>query len=242
MRCPTMASGISPSSRPAIVIRPPVGRISRASSRASSFLPLPLGPMTATCSSRRMLNVTASMMRLRSSSASEQIADRQLALQPRDLAGLAQHQLGIGQPGRLKLFDDLLVFDPRVLFLLIEIEQFLPRRGHVLVGRQHRDQRAERQIAADYQIAADRIEEERRQLSDEVVEKLDEEFALIDLEADVVDAAEQAGEIGQLQLDRVVGMDFDDAGRRFLDAVGDDPLRCARAACRAGSPSAAVSG
>ena len=29
------------------------------------------------------------------------------------------------------------------------------------------------------------------------------------------------GKVGQLQLDRVVGVDVDDPGRRFLDPVGD---------------------
>src|SRR3954454_18707805 len=154
-----------------------------------------------------------------------QVADHQLALQMRYLAGVAQHQLGIGQPGGLKLLDYLLVFDPRILFLLIEIKQFLPRRSHVLIGCQHRDKRAERQIAADHQIAADRIEEKRRQLSDEVVQEFDKEFAFVDFEANVVNSAEQAGEIGQLQFDRVVAVDFDYTRSRFLDTVGDDPLR-----------------
>ena len=55
-----------------------------------------------------------------------------------------------------------------------------------------------------------------------LLRNLTKNLRLIDLEADVVDAPEQRGEIGQLQLDRVVGVDFDDAGRRFLDPVGDD--------------------
>src|SRR6185369_2450124 len=43
-------------------------------------------------------------------------------------------------------------------------------------------------------------------------------------EANVVDAPEQRSEVGQLQLDSVVRVNLDDAGRRFLDAVGDNSL------------------
>ena len=64
-----------------------------------------------------------------------------------------------------------------------------------------------------------------------VVEKLDKKFALIDLEADVVDSAQQMSETGQLQLDGVVGEDVGDPGRRFLDPVGDLTDWCAPAVC-----------
>src|SRR5439155_11687210 len=40
-------------------------------------------------------------------------------------------------------------------------------------------------------------------------------------EPDVVDGAEDIGKIGQLQLNRIVGMDLDDTGRRFLNPVGN---------------------
>ena len=86
-----------------------------------------------------------------------QIGDDQLAGQRRDALGLLEQQARIGHARRLELLDDLLVLDPRIFFLLVEIEQLLPRRGQVLVGGQHRHQRAERQAAADHQIAADRI-------------------------------------------------------------------------------------
>src|SRR6266851_4040399 len=132
-----------------------------------------------------------------------------------ELPAIVDHALG------LELLDDLLVLDLGVLQELVEIEQLGPRRGEVLVGGEDGDQGAEREIALDHQIAADRIEEERRQLGDEVVEELDEELAAIDLEADVVDGAEKAGEIGELPADRVVGVDLGDAGRRIADAVGD---------------------
>src|SRR5262249_54801935 len=84
-----------------------------------------------------------------------------------------------------------------------------------------RHQRAKRQAALDHQIAADRKEEERRQLTDEVVEEFGEKLTPKDFEPDVVDGAQDVSEIGRLQLDRVVGTDFSDAGSRLLDPVGD---------------------
>src|SRR5205814_8447925 len=65
--------------------------------------------------------------------------------------------------GGLELLDDLLVGDPRIFLDLVEVEQFLPRRGQVLVGGEDRHQRAERQTVLDDQIPAQRVEEERRQ-------------------------------------------------------------------------------
>ncbi len=150
-----------------------------------------------------------------------QVGDRHLADQRRHGGGLVEQQLGVDHPGRLELLDDLLVGDLRICLDLVVVEQLLPRRAEILVGGEHRDQRAERQAALDDQIAADREEEERRQLADEVVEELHEEFAVVDLEPDVVDHAEDMSEIGQLQLDRIVGVDLDDAGGGFLDPVGD---------------------
>src|SRR5260370_34606701 len=137
-------------------------------------------------------------------------------MEPRDAFGLCEQQPRIGQARGVELVDDLLVFDPRILLLLVKIEQLLPRRGQVLIGRQHRNQSADRQIAADHQITADREEEERGQLREEVVEKLDKKFAPVDLEANVVDPAQQVGKVGQLQLYRVIGMDLDDAGVRLM--------------------------
>src|SRR4029077_8106030 len=104
---------------------------------------------------------------------------------------------------------------------LVEVEQLLPGRGQILVGGEDRHQRAERQIALDDQIAAQRIEEERRQLPNEIVEEFGEEFAAVDLEPDVINHTQNAGKVGQMQLDRVVCLDLDDAAVRFLDPVGD---------------------
>src|SRR5205814_5887565 len=101
-----------------------------------------------------------------------QIGDRQFAGQRQDLFRLGEQQAGIGHAGGLELLDDLLVGDPRVLLDLIEVEELLPGRGEILVSGEDRHQRAERQGAPDDEIAAQRVEEERRQLTYEVIEKL----------------------------------------------------------------------
>ena len=110
------------------------------------------------------------------------------------------------------MLNDLLVGDPRIFLDLVELEQLVPRRGHLLDGGDDRDQRAQRKTALDDQIAAQGKEEKRSQLTQEIVEKFGEEFPAIDLKPDVVDDAEDAGEIGQLQLDRVIGVDLGDPG------------------------------
>ena len=139
-----------------------------------------------------------------------QIGDDDLAGERRHALRASSRQARIHQTGWLKLLDDLVVFDPRILEALVEIEQFLPWRRQILVGRKHRHQRPERKTAPDHQITADREKEERGQLAYEVVQELDEEFALIDLKADVVDSAQERGETAQLQFGGIVGEDFGD--------------------------------
>src|SRR5216683_4023884 len=150
-----------------------------------------------------------------------QIGNGHFAGQPRNGLGLIEQQPGIDHAGRLKLLDDLLVGDPRIFLDLVEVEQLLPRRGHLFDRGDDRHQRAQRQRAADDQIATQREKEKRRQLTDEIVKKFREKFPAKDLKPDIVDYAEDIGKIGQLQLDRVVGMDLDDTSRRFLYPVGN---------------------
>ncbi len=88
-----------------------------------------------------------------------------------------------------ELLDHLLVLDLDVEALLVPVDQLLHRRGQVLVGGDHRDQRADVELAGDHEIAADRVEQERRHLREEVVEELDHELALVELEADAEDGS-----------------------------------------------------
>jgi len=135
------------------------------------------------------------------------------------------HQLCIDHPRGLELRDDLLVLDPDVLLGRIPREELLPRREDVLVGGEHGDQGAERQLvrvamALDHQIPADGVEEERRDLPEEVVQELDEELALEDVEANGVDPAEPVADVRALAVERVVAADLGGARDRFANLVG----------------------
>src|SRR5437763_2632372 len=147
------------------------------------------------------------------------IAEFDFALRRLDRA-LVEQETGIEHVGDLELLDDLLVLDRDILLVLVEIEQFLPRRRQLLIGGEHRHQRAERQFADNHEVAADHKKEERRQLVDQVVEEFDEELAVIDVEADVVDLAEAVRDVGQLVLGAGIGADLDLRGDRLADAVG----------------------
>ena len=107
-----------------------------------------------------------------------------LPVQRRYLPRLRLEERAVDHARRREAFGDRLPAQRHVRTLVVIGEQFLPGAGEVLVGRQRRHQRAHGHIAPDRQIAADGIEEEGRQLSDEVVEKLHEELLLEDLETD----------------------------------------------------------
>src|SRR5690606_2654538 len=137
------------------------------------------------------------------------------------LGGFRDLQRLVAQPGRIELRHHLLELDLRIPGQLIVAEQLLPRRIQLLVRADHRDQRAEGEIAHDHQVAADRIEEERAELGHEVVDELDEELLLVDLVANVEDDAELLAEARALVLRGVVGPDVAHAGDRLRDAVGE---------------------
>ncbi len=149
------------------------------------------------------------------------IAEHHGAVQPDTRIGIGGDQGRRHQFGQVELLDHLLILDPDILLHLIIVEQLLPGAGQILVGRQHRHQRAEADAALDHQITADQIKEERRELIDEVVQKLDEELALEDLEPDIVDVAVAVRDIGQMPGGSIVGVDLGHAGNRFADPVRD---------------------
>ena len=120
----------------------------------------------------------------------------------------------------LELLDDLLVFDRHVLLILIEVKQLLPRRRYVLIGGKHSDQRAERELALDDKISADQEKQERRKIADQIVEEFYEEFAVIDLEPNVVDFSQALRDVGELICGGVIGANFGACG----DGLGD-PVR-----------------
>ena len=146
-----------------------------------------------------------------------QARDLEVALERRDLdRGVLLS--GGDHVGRLELFDDLVVLDLDVVAGLLPIQQLAHRAGQVLVGSDHGDQGTDVELAVDRQQAAGRVEDERRELTQEVVEKLDEELALKDLESDREDSAETAGQLGSLPIGGVVSMHFDRAVHDLADA------------------------
>ena len=114
-------------------------------------------------------------------------------------------QILFSGPGA-ELLDHLLVFDLRVLLLQIPVQQLLPWRRHVLVGGERGGERADCQLAVDHEVAADRVEEQRRKLIEEVVQELDQELALVELEADPEDAPQARRDLGAA---RAVGHVFE---------------------------------
>ena len=138
-----------------------------------------------------------------------------------------------------EMLDDLIVLDLDVEALLVPVDQLLQGRRQLAIGADHRDELADVEGAAQGEIAADGVEEERRQLRQEVVQEFDDELPVVDLEADVEELEEAVADLGPLPAIGVV--DVND-----LDAV-EDLARCARraggrragAACRAAAVRAA---
>ncbi len=124
---------------------------------------------------------------------------------------------------RLELLDHLVVFDLYVVTLLVPVDQLLDRAGQILIGGDHRHQGADIQLALYRQDAAQGIEDEGRELGQQVVEKLDEELALKDLVADVEDPAQASGEVGPFVVAGVVGMDLDGAVDDLAHPAGQLP-------------------
>ena len=151
-------------------------------------------------------------------------ADRKIALERRPGVGVGVLEGGVEYVGRLELLGHLVVLDLHVEPLLVPVDQLLHRARQVLVGGDHRDQRADVEPAADRQQAAGRVEEEGRQLGQEVVEEFHEELALKDLVADREDSAEAGRDLGPLVVGGVVGLDF----HRAVDQLADPARELAR--------------
>ena len=83
------------------------------------------------------------------------------------------------------MLDDLIVLHLHVEALLVPVDQLLQGRRQFAIGADDRDELADVEAAAQREIAADRVEEEGRELRQEIVEEFDDEFALVDLVAEV---------------------------------------------------------
>ena len=129
----------------------------------------------------------------------------------------------VDQARRCELGDRLLILDLNVVHGLIVGEQLLPRRRQVLVRADDGDQRTQRDLAMDHEVAADGEEEEGPELGDEVVEELDQELLLVDVKADPEHLAQLFGEAGQLIGGGVVGADVAHPRCGLADALGVAP-------------------
>ena len=139
------------------------------------------------------------------------------AAQMRDFIGLAFEQARVDLAPRGETFNDHIPPQRHVLRLVVIGQQFLPRARQILVGGQGRDQRAHRDLPLDRKIPPHGIEKERCQLGDEVVEKLHEEFLLVDLEADLEQLAQPVGEQRQTVTPAAVGAQIGDTGGGLAD-------------------------
>ena len=198
------------------------GLDSRAKASARYSPPAPTGPTAATASPRRQRDASSAS----SSVAPEFVADADaargdLALDPRRRIRIELLQLRIEHLADGEALDDLRVFHLHVEALLVPVDQVLERRGQLLVGGDDGDELADVEPAGDREIAADQVEDEGRDLGEQVVDEFDQELPLIDVEADEEDLAEAPDDLGALPVRRVVDADADDALDDLADAAGE---------------------
>ena len=146
---------------------------------------------------------------------------RELARHPGARGRGAELERFVEHPRGAELGDHLLVLDPRVLAALVVVEELLPGRGEVLVGRDRGHQGPDLQPAQDHEVPADGVEAERPEVVDGVVQELDDELPDEDAEAHRVDLAEGGGHGGALVSGGVVAADLLDPGHGLPDAVGE---------------------
>ena len=96
------------------------------------------------------------------------------------------------------MLDDLVVLDLHVEALLVPVDQLLQGRRQLPIGADHGDELADVEAAAQGEIAADGVEQERRELGEQVVQELDHELPLVDLEAEVEELEEPLADLGPL--------------------------------------------
>ena len=98
-----------------------------------------------------------------------------------DDVGLFELEAFIAHPSRLELASDLIVFDARIFLHLVVGQELLPGSGKIFVGRDRRHQRADIEPTRDYEVTTDRVEEERAELLNEIIDEFDNEFLAVDL-------------------------------------------------------------
>ena len=145
--------------------------------------------------------------------AQEDVADFDAALQMRDLLRRAGEQRLVHDARRIEPFGHHFPAQRHVLCLVVIIQQLFPRVAEVFVGRERRHQRTHCDLPLNGENAAHEVEEKGRQLGDEVVEKLHKEFFLKNLEPDIEQRAQTAGERGLTEAPAAVGAQIGNACR-----------------------------
>ena len=232
MRRPITESGSVSIGVPSSRMRPDAGSTSRAKASARYSPPAPTGPIAATASPRReAARVDDSSSVAPDSSRIDDAARGDLARRCAAASSASSFcSAGIEHLADRELLDDLRVLHLHVEALLVPVDQVLQRRGQLLVGGDDGDELADVEAAGDREVAADQVEDERRDLGEQVVDEFDQELPLVDVEADEEDLRQPAGDLGALPVRRVVDADAGDALDDLADAAGELRGRSADAA------------
>ena len=101
-----------------------------------------------------------------------------------------QFRARLGRPHAfgVELLHHLVVLDLHVLTLEVPVNQLLDRAWQVLVRDDHGDKLSDVKLSRDDEVTTGRVEYERRKLGNEIVQRLDEVFALVEFKTDVEDA------------------------------------------------------
>ncbi len=140
--------------------------------------------------------------------------------------GLVGTLVGIDQLRRQQLLGGellhhLVVLDLHVEPLLVPIDQLFQGRRQLTIGGDDGHQLPDVELAGERQVAADRIEEERGDLGEQVVEKLDHELPLVEAEAQVEELVEAVADLRPLPGGAVVDVHGLHAVHHLADAPGE---------------------
>ena len=146
-----------------------------------------------------------------------------LAFEMRDVIGFPQKKILRHHIPRRKAFRHDLPSERHVLDLVVVEQEFLPGRGDVLIRPQGRHKRTHRDLTDDRQITAHSVKEKRRQLRDEVIEKLHKKLLLIDPKPDLEQPPQPGGELRQPIAHTAIGPKIANPRRSFPDFRGEMP-------------------
>jgi hypothetical protein len=121
------------------------------------------------------------------------------------------------------VLDDLVVLHLHVEALLVPVDQLLQGWRQVAVSGDHGDELADVQAAFQREVTADRVEQEGRDLREQVVQELDHKLPLEDAEADVEQLEQSVPDLGPLPSLGVMDVDGLDPVHHLADPAGEAP-------------------